>query len=130
MNQKELRRQKAMKKARITKIIMIAVCAIIAGVTIGLLALEALQVSDDRVFVNAENHITLRGDGTFVAFLPHNTRFSGTYAETSPLNGIKTLTFNYHGRISSGRIDGEFLIAPDAWDTACAHGHGLVYRLR
>ncbi|MCL1845870.1 MAG: hypothetical protein FWF77_08195 [Defluviitaleaceae bacterium] len=131
---KELRRKRAKEKERMTKLALTVVGGIVAGLVVGFILMGVLGGDDDdRVFLNAGASITLREDGTFLALLPHNVRLNGTFAETeAPAGTTVSFEFNHNGvdRNDVGTIRGNALIAPDEWDSGCAHGHGMVYILR
>ena len=129
MNSKESRRQIAIKRARKKRVVIISVCAIVVLAFASLVIYELLRADTSRVFVSGGSHITLHDDGTFNAQLPHNVRIAGTFTETVS-GDITTVSFNSIRGTEDGNIYGNVLTIPDAWDSGCAHGHGLRYTLR
>ncbi|MCL1877480.1 MAG: hypothetical protein FWF80_01340 [Defluviitaleaceae bacterium] len=134
---KELRRKRAKEKEQMTKLVLTVVVALIFGVIVGFVMVGVLGGVDEdgRIFVNDGASIMLRDDGTFLALLPHNLRFSGTFTETEADGGtIVSFTYTHatNLRTDNGRIlgDGITMVAPDVWDSPCAHSHGLIYILQ
>jgi hypothetical protein len=126
MSTQKRRIQRAKKNQKIAVTATIVICALILAAIVSLFFYESsLKSDDDRIFFNGENNVTLRPDGTFVAFLPHNTRFSGTFEQTNT-----TIAFNYNGRTDFGTIHENILTVPNAWEVFCGHGHGLIYTMR
>lgn len=125
-----------MQRERRTKFAIMTIVAIIAGIILGIIMIEVFREDEEatsRVFENAGSAIILRADGTFVALLPHNIRLAGDFEETeSPVGTDVLFMFTHNGvdRTDIGTITGNILTAPDAWDVACGHGHGLIYTLR
>jgi len=122
------RKLNAIKKARIKRIIIIGVCALIG------LALILSRVNfNSRSGNNAERYsdggqtVSLHQDGSFTAVLAHNNRKSGTYTRTTEGDRI-SVSFNEDGNISVGRIANGALHLPHEWDDGHHHGNILPRR--
>ena len=123
---KNERREKALKKAKQKKIIIISVCAVVVLAIIGLLTFNAYQYGKNRVYTDGYQTATLRDDGSFTVVLSHETK-TGTYTENTE-GDVITVTFVSEGRSVNGRIEKDALTLPAAWDDG--HGHGTTLTLR
>ena len=121
--EKKLRMEKARKKAKLKKVLIIFVCIIIVAgfVTIGIIS--ANRQKSAETYSNGTKTVRLFGDGKFSASLAHGESRSGTYKK-STADGVTTVTFTNGGKEEIGFIINGELHIPDDWDDG--HGHGTV----
>jgi len=127
MNAKETRRVNAIKKAKRKKIMILIVCLVIVATAATVLIVRELS-DNTRVFAGGGNQvITLYGDGTFRAQLPHNVRRSGTFTESTE-GGVTRVAFTNGGTVHFGAITGRVLTIPWEWEDGCGHGNEFILR--
>jgi hypothetical protein len=132
---KKARREEALKRNKRKKILLAAGCVAAAAVIITLLTLNvrrqgsvnAGQQSEERIFTDGRQTVTLYGNGAFAAQLLHNNKKDGTYRETT--EGSSTMViFFYQGTTVNARLVNNALLIPDEWDDS--HGHNKILRLK
>jgi len=118
----------ALKKSKQKKLIItLGVCiSVIVIIAAALLIFNSASQSQDRVFTDGHQTITLREDGTFTAELAHETK-NGQYTE-STANSIITVTFTSEGKSATSRITNDILTIPHEWQDD--HGHGTQLKLK
>jgi len=108
-------------------LITIGVCVLVVViVAVALLVLNSTSQSQDRVFTDGHQTITLRDDETFTAELAHET-IIGQYTQ-STANSVVTVTFTSGGKSVTSRITNDLLTIPQEWQDD--HGHGTQLKLK
>jgi len=124
----QLRKNVEAKKARRKKILIFAVCALLAAALGAVIYFFAGQNKNEveitDVYSYRDQTIHLYADGKFTANLAHNVRKNGTYTRQTD-GGRAVVSFNVNGNIEVGRIDSSGLHLPKEWDDG--HGHGSVF---
>ena len=125
---KKGRQTQALKKSKQKKmLITIGVCvSVVVIVAVALLVLNSTSQSQDRVFTDGHQTITLRDDETFTAELAHET-IIGQYTQ-STANSVVTVTFTSGGKSVTSRITNDILTIPQEWQDD--HGHGTQLKLK
>ncbi|MCL1790561.1 MAG: hypothetical protein FWG40_04255 [Peptococcaceae bacterium] len=127
MSKQQERRDKAIKKAKRQRMIIIASVAAVALVIITLGIYSAIQSAGTERYSDGNQVITLRQDGTFTATLIHGDKYKGTYTKTEQDN--KTIVaFTSDEETVNGEIDGSNLRLPSEW--VDDHGHGDILKKR
>jgi len=129
MSDKKARRQQAMRKDKRKKRLIAAVCVTLLLTLVVLLVVGQIQQRGTRVYISGRNSVTLNGNGTFTASLPHGVVREGTFSQ-STTDGVTTVTFSQDGMAVAvnGTIEGNVLTIPDEWDDG--HSHPRNYTLR
>ena len=126
---KALRKENAIKKARLKTFIVVMICVLIV-VAVAVIGIHvrrqnhSQQVSMEIYSFHGQT-VQLLDDGTFSARLAHGVQKNGTYTKTNDNDGI-IVSFNVNGREEVGRIQNNNLYIPREWDDG--HGHGNVFR--
>ena len=132
---KKARREEALKRNRRKKIVLTAGCVVIAAVVVVLLTFNARRQgnvnadrqSEERIFTDGRQTVTLYSNGAFAAQLLHNNKKDGTYRETAEGNST-TVIFLHEGTTVNARLVNNAFIIPDEWDDS--HGHNKILRLK
>jgi hypothetical protein len=123
---KKARRAERRRKEKRKKIIIIASCVLFAAVATTLIVFLTTRQSDERVYSDGLQEVTLFKDGTFTARLAHDTH-NGTYSEASE-DGVTIVSFTSEGITVEGSIVNNTLKIPDLWNDG--HGHGAELKLK
>ena len=121
MSTKKMRREVALKRAKTKKMILIAVCSLVAAAIV--LTAIFWPRTESRVYAIGGSQVELFSDGEFRAIDPKGIIRRGTFTE-SYADGVATITFHYgNGRTATGRIVEDVLTIPNAWVPVCGHRH-------
>ena len=122
---KKQKKELSLKKAKQKKIIIAAVCVLLAAAVVsGIALISANTEKPMEIYSYLGQTVQLFPDGKFAAVLAHNVRKNGTYAKTTE-NGRTAISFNVNGNIEIGWINNNNLHIPGKWDDG--HGHGNVF---
>ena len=133
---KTVKRERAEKRAKRKKTLIIGIFALVLAAVIGYFAYSSITkstitrdiVAQDQsaeIYSYGRQIVVLKGDGSFTANLSHGVNKSGTYTKTVS-EGTERVMFNVNGRIETGRIVNNSLHLPHEWDDG--HGHGSVFK--
>lgn len=122
---KALRQEKARKKAKRNKILIICGCILVVAVLSALIVNSIMRQAGAETYSGGGQTVYLFSDGKFTAYLAHSVTKSGTYTK-STADGITTVSFNIGGKVEVGTIRDGALHIPAEWDDG--HGHGSVLR--
>ena len=120
---KALRQEKARKKAKRNKILIICGCILAVAALSALIVNSVIRQAGAETYSNGNHLVQFLENGKFTAVLAHNVRKSGTYTKSTS-EGITTVSFNVNGRVEVGIIRDGALHIPAEWDDG--HGHGNV----
>ena len=127
---KSARRDKAIKKAKKKRLIIISVSASLAVALVAILIVTFIQQAavGSRVFENGPVNITLLDNGHF-ALVDCSLVRNGTYTENEN-EGVTTVVFVHNNETVYGIIEGDVLTLPDEWDAGKGHDPRLKMRKR
>jgi len=126
---KALKKEKAVKKARLKAFIVVLIVVLILAavvVTIGIVRGKNNSNAQHsaETYALGRQTVQLLENGTFSASLAHGVQKSGTYTKTT--EGNRTIvSFNVNGKTEIGRIENNSLHLPSEWEDG--HGHGNVF---
>ena len=121
---KKTRRDEAIKREKRKRMILIAALIVVILIIAVPTLYNNLRPSNDRIFTDGQQTVTLHANGTFSARLAHDTQ-SGTYAEKQE-GGVTVVSFTVGNTTVNGKIGGDVLTIPEEWDDQ--HGHGSQLR--
>ena len=127
MATKKEQREAAKKKAKQTRIMMIALWSAIV-----LVAVVAIIISvfggRGETYTDGHASVVLSSNGSFEAELYHHETYEGTYTKTPDSGGFAVTFVTRGGEAYIGFIDGRVLILPEEWQDD--HGHGYMLPLK
>ena len=114
------RREKAIKKAKRKKTIIMAVCILIATAILALIIYTVTRPEvPSRVYATGAQSVTLYDDGRF-SFVDCQIVRVGNYIED--INGADiTVKFVYNNVTVYGSISDDILTIPNEWDSGKGH---------
>ena len=122
---KKNRREKAIKKAKLKRNILIAVIGVLVLGTAAAIIISAIISSGTETYSDGSGQsLNLYSNGTFDASLYHGNKYSGTYVRNE--SGVE-LTYNEYMTVQAW-IDGDTLYLPAEWDDGHGHGSTLTKR--
>ncbi|MDR2531446.1 MAG: hypothetical protein LBC82_01200 [Oscillospiraceae bacterium] len=124
---KALRREKARKKAKRIKILVVCGCVLVVAALVATGIYLSGRESEAEVYNAGYQTVRLFSDGRFTAVLGHNVMKSGTYTKSSR-SGAAEITFNSGGRTEVGWLENNELRIPAEWEDGCGHGNILQRR--
>ena len=124
MRKKKQRKEEALLKSKKRKKRIIVICATLTVALVALIVIATIQYSQQRVFADGNQRVTLANNGNFTANLPHGVTRTGTFTET-PGDGVTIISFSENGSTATGTIEGNILNLPVEWDDGCGHNPRL-----
>ena len=124
MSKKKQRKEEALLKSKRRKKRIIIICSALTIAVVALIVVATIQYSQQRVFADRTQRVTLGNDGSFTANLPHGVTRTGTFTET-PGDGFTIISFSENGSTVTGTIEGNILNLPPEWDDGCGHNPSL-----
>jgi hypothetical protein len=126
---KQLRKERAAKRARKKRIIIAGFSILVILIIVGLVVFLSSRPDNAEVYGNHGQTVRLYDDGNFTARLPHNVRKNGTYTRTIE-NDLTIIEFTTFGSTTEGSTETGWIIEnslhiPREWDDG--HGHGSVF---
>jgi hypothetical protein len=121
---KAQRRAKALKKARVKKLLIILACILAIAAIAALAVLSNIRNADIEIFREGTQQLRLLPDGTFTYFKSQASQTGGTY-EKANVDGRTQVAFTVRGSVGLGWIDGNALTLPTEWDDGCGHSNVL-----